>query len=60
MPQTKLANLVDPQVMADMVSAKLPKKIKFSPIARVDTTLVGRPEAQSLCQSMLILVTQKM
>ena len=43
MPQTKLENLVDPQVMADMVSAKLPKKIKFSPIARVDTTLVGRP-----------------
>lgn len=43
MAQTKLANLVDPQVMADMVSAKLPKKIKFSPIARIDTTLVGRP-----------------
>ena len=43
MPQTKLANLVDPKVMADMVSAKLPKKIKFSPIARIDTTLVGRP-----------------
>lgn len=43
MPQTKLANLVNPQVMADMVSAKLPKKIKFSPLARIDTTLVGRP-----------------
>ena len=43
MPQTKLENLVDPKVMADMVSAKLPKKIKFSPIARIDTTLVGRP-----------------
>ena len=43
MPQTKLANLVDPKVMADMVSAKLPKKIKFSTIARIDTTLVGRP-----------------
>ena len=40
---TKLANLVDPQVMADMVSAKLPKKIKFSPIARIDNTLVCRP-----------------
>ena len=40
---TKLANLVDPQVMADMVPAKLPKKIKFSPIARIDNTLVGRP-----------------
>lgn len=43
MAMTKLENLVDPQVMADMVSAKLPKKIKFSPLARVDTTLVGRP-----------------
>lgn len=43
MAMTKLENLVDPQVMADMVSAKLPKKIKFTPIARIDTTLVGRP-----------------
>ena len=40
---TKLANLVNPQVMADMISATLPKKIKFSPIAKIDTTLVGRP-----------------
>lgn len=43
MAMTKLENLVDPQVMADMVSASLPKKIKFTPIARIDTTLVGRP-----------------
>lgn len=43
MAMTKLANLIDPTVMADMVAAKLPKKIKFSPIARIDTTLVGRP-----------------
>lgn len=41
--KTKLANLVNPQVMADMISATLPKKIKFSPIAKIDTTLVGRP-----------------
>jgi N4-gp56 family major capsid protein len=40
---TKLANLVNPEVMADMISATLPKKIKFSPIAKIDTTLVGRP-----------------
>lgn len=40
--QTKLSNLVNPEVMADMISAKLPKKIKFSPIAKIDTTLVGR------------------
>ena len=40
---TKLANLVNPEVMAGMISATLPKKIKFSPIAKIDTTLVGRP-----------------
>lgn len=39
---TKLANLINPQVMADMISATLPKKIKFSPIAHIDTTLAGR------------------
>lgn len=43
MAMTKLENLIDPEVMADMVAAKLPKKIKFTPIARIDTTLVGRP-----------------
>lgn len=43
MALTKLQNLIDPQVMAEMVSAKLPKKIKFTPIARVDSSLVGRP-----------------
>lgn len=40
--QTKLANLINPQVMAQMISASLPKAIKFSPIAKVDTTLVAR------------------
>ncbi|EFE91185.1 hypothetical protein GCWU000341_02293 [Oribacterium sp. oral taxon 078 str. F0262] len=40
---TKLSGLVNPQVMADMVSATLPKKIKFSPFAKVDTTLSGQP-----------------
>lgn len=43
MAQTKLANLVNPEVMADMISAKLPKKIKFSPIAKIDNTLSGQP-----------------
>ncbi len=40
---TKIANLVDPEVMADMIHATLPTKIKFSPFARVDATLVGHP-----------------
>ena len=43
MTQTKLAQMVNPEVMADMVSAKLPKMIKFTPLAYVERTLVGRP-----------------
>lgn len=43
MAQTKLENLVNPEVMADMINGKLPKLIKFSPIARIDDTLVGVP-----------------
>ncbi|GAA3723155.1 hypothetical protein GCM10022378_11580 [Salinicoccus jeotgali] len=42
MAQTQAANLVNPQVMADAISAELPNKIKFSPFASVDNTLVGR------------------
>lgn len=41
MPQTKLVNLVNPEVMADSISAKLPKKIKFAKIAKIDRTLVA-------------------
>ncbi len=40
--QTKTTNVVIPQVMADMVSAALPKAIKFTNFAKVDTTLVGQ------------------
>ena len=40
---TMLKNLVNPEVMAPMISAKLPKKIKFSVIASVDNTLTGVP-----------------
>ncbi|WP_159723165.1 N4-gp56 family major capsid protein [Enterococcus sp. CSURQ0835] len=40
---TMLANLVDPEIMAPMISAKLPKAIKFSGIAPIDSTLVGQP-----------------
>ncbi|MGM0807512.1 MAG: N4-gp56 family major capsid protein [Bacillota bacterium] len=42
MPQTKLSNLVNPQVMGDMISHSLPKKIKFAPLARMDSTLAGQ------------------
>ena len=40
---TKLADLIDPEVMADMISAKVPKKIRVAPFAKVDTTLQGVP-----------------
>ena len=39
---TVLGNLINPEVMTDMISATLPKKIKFSRIAGIDTTLEGR------------------
>lgn len=40
---TKLANLFNPQVVADMINAKLVDAMRFAPLARIDTTLVGRP-----------------
>ena len=43
MAQTKLANLVNPQVMADLVEKKLHDLIRFLPLADVDTTLAGVP-----------------
>ena len=40
---TKLQNLIDPEVMAPMISGKLEKAIKATPFAKIDTTLVGQP-----------------
>ena len=40
--QTVLAGLINPEVMADMISASLPNKLKFAPLAKIDTTLVGQ------------------
>ena len=40
---TLLQNLVDPQVVAAIFDRKLTNAVKFSPLAKVDTTLVGIP-----------------
>lgn len=40
---TKLADLFNPQVVADMINTKLVDEMRFAPLARIDTTLVGRP-----------------
>lgn len=42
MATTTLSNIINPQVMADMVSAQLPKALQVSRLYRVDTTLVGK------------------
>lgn len=39
---TKLAQLINPKVMADMISAKVEKKIRVMPYAKLDTTLEGQ------------------
>lgn len=43
MTQTKIEQMVNPEVLADMVSAKLTKMIKFTPLAYVERELVGQP-----------------
>ena len=40
---TMLANLVDPEVLANYIDKKLVDAIRLSPLARIDNTLVGRP-----------------
>lgn len=40
--RTFLEDLVDPQVLADMVSGKVEKYIRVTPFAKIDNTLVGR------------------
>ena len=39
---TKLAELINPEVMADMISAKVDKKIRVLPYAKLDTQLQGQ------------------
>lgn len=42
MATTTLSNIINPQVMADMVSAQLPKALQVSRLYKVDNTLVGK------------------
>lgn len=43
MAATHLSDIINPQVMGDMIEAKIPHMLKFTQFAKVDTTLVGVP-----------------
>lgn len=40
---TMMANMINPEVMGDMINAKIEALAKLTPYAKVDTTLVGVP-----------------
>lgn len=40
---TTMNDVINPQVMGDMIEAKIPHLLKFTPFAKVDTSLVGVP-----------------
>lgn len=42
MPQTNLLNMINPEVMSEMISAKVEKRVSVMPFAKVDTTLQGQ------------------
>ena len=42
MATTQFSNMINPEVMAEMVSAKVAKKVAVIPFAKVDTTLQGQ------------------
>lgn len=41
--ETKMAQMINPEVMGDMIDAKIEALLKITPYAKVDTTLVGVP-----------------
>ena len=42
MTMTKLSNMINPEVMAEMMSAKVAKKVAVIPFAKIDSTLQGQ------------------
>lgn len=41
MALTKMENMINPEVMGDMIDAKIQAQLKLTPYAKLDTTLVG-------------------
>lgn len=43
MSLTKMTNMINPEVMGDMIDAKIEAQLKITPFAKLDTTLQGVP-----------------
>lgn len=43
MSMTPMANMINPEVMGDMINAKIEAQLKLTPYAKIDTTLEGVP-----------------
>ena len=41
--ETKLSSIINPEVLANMIEGKLVNAMKFTPLCKVDNTLVGQP-----------------
>lgn len=48
MATTMLKNLIDAEVMADAISGKVREKIRVTPIAKIDTTLEGKNNGDTI------------
>ncbi len=54
---TKLSDLIDPEVMGDMVSARIPKKLRVAPLPRSTTPWPVCPAIPSRCPPIPTSVT---
>ena len=41
--ETKISSIINPEVLANMIEGKLVNAMKFTPLCKVDNTLVGQP-----------------
>ena len=48
MATTMLSNLIDAEVMADAISGKVAEKIRVTPFAKIDTTLEGKNNGDTI------------
>lgn len=54
MSVTMMANMINPEVMGDMINAKIEALLKITPYAHLDTSLQGVPGDTNPCQNRLV------